>query len=82
MQRPMTNTRREMTMPGMTYMVPMEDFAQYQFMQKVPEYWLQPPPIYDARQFYPAMMVPQMMHGPIRRRRKYRLVPNYPYVYM
>ncbi|ULU05366.1 hypothetical protein L3Y34_017807 [Caenorhabditis briggsae] len=63
MQRPMTNTRKEMTMPEMAYMLQMEDFAhnQYEFMQKVPEYWLQPPPIYDARQFYPTMMVPQVL---------------------
>ncbi|EFP07342.1 hypothetical protein CRE_26388 [Caenorhabditis remanei] len=80
-QRPMRN----IVMPGMEYMLqqPMELFAQYPYVQKVPQHWIQPYPYFPQRQMYPSMMMPsQMMHGPVRRRRKYRIIPNYHFVYM
>uniref|UniRef100_A0A1I7TIQ5 Uncharacterized protein n=1 Tax=Caenorhabditis tropicalis TaxID=1561998 RepID=A0A1I7TIQ5_9PELO len=80
MQKPMTTMKRNMFISGMEYGLPLNHFSQYPYVQKVPEYWLQPFPYMVRRQMYHPMYSSQMFHGQ-RRRRKYRIIPNYHFVY-
>ncbi|CAI2342676.1 unnamed protein product [Caenorhabditis sp. 36 PRJEB53466] len=75
-QRSVTQRKMMMMMPpGMGFM-PYPN-AQTQFLPQM----MQQPYYKDYRHLYPSMIPYQFVQAPIKRRRKYRVIPNYHYVY-
>lgn len=71
-----------MVVPGMAYMPYMNSVSLYPYISKMPEQWLQPDPYYSTKDIYQQIFLSQQLYGgSVKRRRKYRIIPNYHFVY-